>query len=189
MLIPVNVETCPDLQLKTMELPAHLEPDNPLWRFALAFWQQSLAQETCLVLQNEGWNITRILCAGWLALNGRAYTGIEDATVTEWRDRVTGSVRAIRTSVPKAQASYNALRKNLANVELESECIELALAWHTLEAPNPESNNMQAHERDKLIEHNLAAAAPMSGMTVNTRQHVSSLSDILAAFQQEDAPP
>ncbi|WP_254774258.1 DUF2390 domain-containing protein [Marinobacter sp. AC-23] len=80
-----------------MELPENLEPDNPLWYFALTFWQHSSAQQTCLALQNEGWSVTRILCAGWLALNGRSYTGIEDATVTEWRDRVTGScVRFVR---------------------------------------------------------------------------------------------
>ncbi|MBQ0747632.1 MAG: DUF2390 domain-containing protein [Marinobacter sp.] len=185
--MPLSSEASPNLSLKAMELPENLEPDNPLWRFALTFWQLSTAQETCLALQNEGWSVTRILCAGWLALNGSAYTGIEDATVTEWRDRVTGSLRTIRTSVPKAQASYKALRTNLASLELESERIELALAWRTLTVLNPESSNMQ--EREKLIRHNLAAAAPVSGMTMITRPLLSTLSDTLITFHQGDTQP
>jgi len=184
MLMPVSLEANPKLPLKTMALPDNLEPDNLLWQFALTFWQHSSAQETCLALQNEGWSVTRILCAGWLALNGRAYTGIEDATVTEWRDRVTGSLRAARTSLPKALASYSGLRKSLSSLELESERIELALAWRTLTAPNPEPSNMHAYEGDKLIRSNLAAAAPISGTTVSTRKLLSTLGDILTAFQQ-----
>ncbi|MBL1273198.1 MAG: hypothetical protein ACI92B_001390 [Marinobacter maritimus] len=185
--MPLSSEASPNLSLKAMELPENLEPDNPLWRFALTFWQLSTAQETCLALQNEGWSVTRILCAGWLALNGSAFNGIEDATVTEWRDRVTGSLRTIRTSVPKAQASYEALRKNVASLELESERIELALAWRTLTTLNPESSNMQ--EREKLVRHNLAAAAPVSGMTVITRPLLSTLSNALIAFHHGGTQP
>jgi len=183
----LNSETSPDLWLKFMELPENLEPDNPLWHFALTFWQHLPAQKACLALQNEGWSVTRILCAGWLALNGRTYTGIEDATVTEWRDRVTGSLRAIRTSVPRAQASYNALRTNLANLELEAERIELALAWRSLTAPNSEQSTMD--EREKLIRINLTAAAPASGTTVDTRQFLSTLGDLLLTLQQGYTQP
>lgn len=182
--MPPSSEISLNLSLKAMDLPANIEPDNPLWRFALTFWQLSAAQESCLALQNKGWSVTRILCAGWLALNGSAYTGIEDATVTEWRHRVTASLRAIRISVPKAQGSYNALRTNLASLELESERIELALAWRTLTVLNPEPSSMQ--ERDKLIRHNLAAAAPVSGMTMITRPLLSALSDALITFHQGD---
>jgi len=185
--MPLSSETSLNLSLKTMELPENIEPDNPLWRFALTFWQLSAAQETCLALQNEGWSVTRILCAGWLALNGRAYTGIEDATVTEWRDRVTGSLRAIRTCVPKAQASYKTLRTNLAGLELESERIELALAWRTLTVLNPERSNMQ--EREKLIRRNLAAAAPVSGMTETTRPLLATLSGALFTIHPGDTQP
>lgn len=185
--MPVSLEANPNLPLETMALPEHLELETPLWRFALIFWQDSLAQETCLALQTEGWSVTRILCAGWLALNGRAYTGIEDATVTEWRSRVTGSLRKIRMSVPKAQASYTALRSSLASLELESERIELALVWQTLTTPNPEQSNM--HERDNLIRPNLAAAAPVSGMTADTRKLLSTLGDILIAFPQGGTQP
>lgn len=177
-----NSKAIPDLSLKTMGLPENLEPDNPLWHFALTFWQRSSVQKTCLALQNEGWSITRILCAGWLALNDKSYTGIEDATVTEWRDRVTGSLRAIRTSIPKAQAPYEALRTNIASLELAAERIELALAWQALTKSNSEQNSM--YEREKLIRYNLAAAAPVSGTTVNSRRLLSTLGDVLTAHQQ-----
>lgn len=182
-----NSKASPDLSLKTMELPENLEPDNPLWYFALTFWQHSSAQQTCLALQNEGWSVTRILCAGWLALNGRSYTGIEDATVTEWRDRVTGSLRAIRTSVPKAQAPYEALRTNIASLELAAERIELALAWRALTESSSEQSNM--YEREKLIRYNLATAAPVSGTTVSSRRLLSTLGDALIALQQGYTQP
>jgi uncharacterized protein (TIGR02444 family) len=183
----LNSEAGSDLSLNIMGLPENLEPDNPLWHFALTFWKHLPAQEACLALQNEGWSVTRILSAGWLALNGRAYTGIEDATVTEWRDRVTASLRAIRTSVPKAQTAYNALRTNLASLELETERIELALAWRSLTAPNSEQSTMD--ERDKLIRTNLIAAAPASGITVDTRQFLSTLGDLFIALQQGYTQP
>lgn len=170
-----------------MELPENLEPDNPLWQFALTFWQHLPAQKACLALQNKGWSVTRILCAGWLALNGRAYTGIEDTTVTEWRDRVTGSLRAIRTSVPKAQPSYTALRTSIANLELEAERIELALAWQHLTVHHSEQITMDEH--NNLIRLNLAAAAPASGITADTRQLLSTLGDYLIALNQGYTQP
>lgn len=185
--MPARSQANQGLPLKTMVLPADLEPDNPLWQFALAFWQHSLAQETCLALQNEGWSVTRILCAGWLALNGRAYTGIEEATVTEWRDRVTGSLRAIRMSVPKAQAAYSALRTNLASLELEAERIELAIAWRSFKAPKLEQRNM--YVCDELIQSNLAAAAPAASITQGTEQRLNTLGDIFSAFASGEVQP
>ncbi|WP_417539041.1 DUF2390 domain-containing protein [Marinobacter sp.] len=185
--MPASFQASHGLSIQTMELPADLEPDNPLWRFALAFWQHSLAQETCLALQNEGWSVTRILCAGWLALNGRAYTGIEEATVTEWRDRVTGSLRAIRMSVPKAQIAYKILRTNLASLELEAERIELALAWRSFADPKPEQRNM--YVCDELIQSNLAAAAPAPGVIPESRQLINALGDIMSAFASGDTQP
>ncbi|GGE66495.1 hypothetical protein GCM10011533_18460 [Streptosporangium jomthongense] len=184
--MPSNPETIPALALESMVLPENLEPDNPLWRFALIFWQDSLAQETCLALQNEGWSVTRILCAGWLALNGRIYSGFEDATVTEWRDRVTGSLRTIRLAIPKAQAAYKALRSTLASLELEAERIELALAWRNLMSRNPEHSNMDAG--DTLILSNLAAAAPAVHSGKDTTPLLNTLGDIFSALDPGDQP-
>ena len=51
-------------QAEPLELPEHMEPDNPLWRYALAQWQDPQVAEACLALQSEGWSVSRILCAG-----------------------------------------------------------------------------------------------------------------------------
>ncbi len=185
--MPVSSATIPDLSTPPLELPADLEPESPLWRFALAFWQQPGVQDTCLALQKQGWSVTRILCAGWLALSGRAFTGVEDATVTEWRDRVTGALRAARKSLPGTAGKYNQLRTGIAGLELEAEQIELALAWRTLMTNNPEQSDMQG--RDTLIRTNLAAAAPTSKINDGASPPLNELATALANFPKGDHQP
>ena len=101
-----------------MELPGKLEPDNPLWRFALAFWQNAEARQACLALQEQGWSVTRLLCAGWLALSGRRYDGQEDATLTKWRQDVTGALRTARRALPKGSEACRELREAVAHDDL-----------------------------------------------------------------------
>lgn len=159
--------------------PDTLEPDNPLWRFALAFWQAPDVQEHCLALQQQGWSITKLLSAGWLALNNRPYTGIEGATLTEWRDRVTSCLRSVRQWLPKANSGCGHLRENLAVLELDAEQIELALAWQTLMLNNPEDSRLQG--RKTLIRHNLEAAAPFSGSSGSAAPHLNALANTLTS--------
>ena len=180
----------PDNQLElpadTLDLPDILEPDNPLWRFALAFWALPGVQDGCLALQQQGWNVTRILCAGWLALNDRPYTGIEDATLTEWRHRVTGVLRALRKSLPKRHRGCLSLRNTIASVELEAEQIELALAWHTLKQDHPEKT-MQGSTR--LVRKNLKSAAPASGLTPAAQFPLDTLTTALVRLAVGDPRP
>ncbi|AOY90282.1 TIGR02444 family protein [Marinobacter salinus] len=177
----------PESPTNSLDLPENLEPDNPLWRFALKVWQDPGAQKNCLALQQQGWSVTRILCAGWLALDGKSYTGIEDATVTEWRDRVTGALRAARKWLPKANADCSALREGIAGLELEAERIELALAWHWLTYKPPEDSNMQGC--DKLIRNNLEAAAPLPGSIRNAAPQLNALASTLANFPKGEPRP
>lgn len=171
--------------------PDTLEPDNPLWRFALEFWQAPDVQEHCLALQQQGWSITRLLSAGWLALNNRPYTGIEGATLTEWRDCVTSSLRSVRQRLPKANPDCRLLRENLATLELNAEQIELALAWHTLKLNNPEVSRLQG--RKTLIRHNFEAAAPFSGSSGSAVPHlnalVSALTNVPTNFTKGEPRP
>lgn len=141
-----------------LELPAGMEPDNPLWRYALAHWRDPDVAGACLELQSEGWSVSRILCAGWLATRGQPFSGVEDAKVTEWRSRVTGCLRSARKSVPRANDPGRELRDTLAKAELLAEQLELALAWHTLTELEPESGKMQ--DPCTIIRQNLMAAAP-----------------------------
>lgn len=183
----VSSESHQKLPTESLNVPEPLEPDNPLWRFALAFWQQAGVQEHCLALQQQGWSVTRILCAAWLALNGRSYTGIEDATVTEWRNRVTGALRAVRKSLPKTSADLNKLRSGAAGLELEAERIELALAWQTLMTDNPETVDM--HGCEQRVQRNLEAAAPDTGISRSATPRLNTLASTLVNLSKGEPQP
>lgn len=176
-----------ELPANSLDLPEKLEPDNPLWRFALEFWQYPEAQENCLTLQQQGWSVTRILCAGWLSLNGRRYSGIEDATLTEWRHRVTGGLRAIRKWLPKSNTACQKLRDGTGGLELEAERIELALAWQTLITQKPEYSDM--HGREKLTRNNLEAAAPSPSSIRSAKPQLNALASTLANFPKGEPRP
>lgn len=180
----VHSATSPDLSAPPLELPANLEPENPLWRFALAFWKCPDVQNACLALQNQGWSVTRILSAAWLALSDRAFAGVEDATVTEWRNRVTVALRAARKSLPSNAKPGQKLRAGIASLELEAEQIELALSWQTLTHHNPEHADMQ--KRETLIITNLYAAAPTSPVDERAKPLLNTLANTLAGFPERD---
>jgi len=140
-----------------LALPADLQTDTALWSFAFSCWQKPNVASICLLLQQQGWSVTRILCAAWLANQRRAYNGLEDVTVTEWRNRVTGALRDVKRALPKEAESCHDLRSGVARLELEAERIELALAWQTL---NTETEEPAMQDRSILIIGNLTAAAP-----------------------------
>ncbi|MBE02153.1 TIGR02444 family protein [Marinobacter lutaoensis] len=170
-----------------MELPGKLEPDNPLWRFALAFWQNAEARQACLALQEQGWSVTRLLCAGWLALSGRRYDGQEDATLTKWRQDVTGALRTARRALPKGSEACRELREAVARLELQAEQLELAMAWNALKPTTPEHDTMQG--RRQLIEHNLARAANTSRQAHAATGELNTLARLLANFSHGDIQP
>jgi len=170
-----------------LDLPVQLQSDNPLWQFALAFWRKAGVQDNCLALQQQGWSVTRVLCAAWLALDGQSYTGSEDATVTEWRNRVTGALRSVRQLLPKASAQCRTLREGVAGLELEAERIELALAWHTLTTNRLDTGDM--HGRDVLIQNNLEAAAPSPDAVPNAKSQLNALAGTLAHISTGDHKP
>lgn len=173
-------------QTESLNLPATMEPDNPLWRYALACWQNPELAEACLTLQAFDWSVTRILCAGWLGVNGHLFTGVEDATVTEWRSRVTGSIRSARKSISRHHNGCRDLREALARAELQAEQTELALAWHTLTPRYPETGNM--HNRKAAILQNLLAAAPHREADTRAPVSLDTLAGLLAATAGEPRP-
>jgi len=170
-----------------LELPATLEPDNPLWRYALTCWQRSELAQRCLDLQSGGWSVTRILCAAWLGVNGRVFTGNEDAKVTEWRDRVTGPLRRARKSIPRDHSQCQPLREALASVELQAEQTELALAWQSITTFNPKSGTMQ--DPDTAILQNLSAAAPCPRLAPSEAECLQRLASLFAQIPAGDALP
>lgn len=174
-------------QPEPLNLPASMEPDNPLWRYALACWQMPGLAQACLELQALGWSVTRILCAGWLGVNGRVFTGIEDAKVTEWRSRVTGAIRAARKSIPRQSGDCHHLREALAKAELQAEQTELALAWQSINTMNPETGSM--HNTTAAILHNLRVAAPSRDAGLTQAEHLETLAALLADTPERGFTP
>lgn len=174
-------------QPEPLNLPVTMEPDNPLWRYALACWRNPGLAQGCLELQKQGWSVTRILCAAWLGVNGRVFTGIEDAKVTEWRDRVTGSIRSARKSIPRHHEDCRQLREALASAELQAEQTELALAWQSIMTLNPETGTMQ--DTTAAILRNLDVAAPARTPEPDQMNQLHTLAAQLAGTARGDSQP
>src|SRR5690554_49190 len=174
-------------QPEPLNLPVTMEPDNPLWRYALACWRNPGLAQGCLELQKQGWSVTRILCAAWLGVNGRVFTGFEDAKVTEWRDRVTGSIRSARKSIPRHHEDCRQLREALASAELQAEQTELALAWQSIMTLNPETGTMQ--DTTAAILRNLDVAAPARTPEPDQMNQLHTLAAQLAGTARGDSQP
>ncbi|MEC7815760.1 MAG: DUF2390 domain-containing protein [Pseudomonadota bacterium] len=174
-------------QPEAITLPGDLEPDNPLWRYALACWQVPALADQCLSLQATGWSVTRILCAGWLGQQGCRFNGQEAATVTEWRSRVTGQIRSARQALSREPGPAQVLRKRLAEAELQAEQTELALAWYTLKELALEASPM--NNRHTTILDNLMAAAPAHHSALDATESLSSLAMLLTKSPLGDPAP
>ena len=161
----------------SMALPADIQTDTELWSFALSCWQKPGVAPVCLSLQQQGWSVTRILCAAWLANQRRTYTGLEAVTVTEWRNRVTGALREIKRALPKESEPCHDLRAGVARLELEAERVELALAWQTL---NTGTEEPAMQDRNILIIGNLTAAAPCADSAQAAASDIHQLASALA---------
>lgn len=105
-----------------------IEMDNPLWHFALRFWSLPDAEASCLSLQGQGWNVTGILAAVWLASGRKVYTG-EPEQASTWRQEYTLPLRRMRKAIPGDQPEMAEVRNRLARSELAAEQVELALMY------------------------------------------------------------
>lgn len=132
------------------------ETDTPLWQFALSLWQQEAARDLCLGLQEQGWSVTRLLCAGWLGTRGLAYTGDEPQAIQQWRRNVTESIRSLKKSLNKSDSLLVPLRESLARAELEAERVELYRAWLAIR----DTDLAGTPDEGDRMESNLRQAAP-----------------------------
>lgn len=159
-----------------------LELESPLWQFASAFWRTPDAAQVCLALQDKGWDVTRVLCSGWLAAHGLPFQG-EPSEVTDWRYGMTQRLRAMKQTLPKEVAGLSGLRTKLAATELEAERVELALAFSALSpevANNTTADNTTVPASSELFRRNLYAAAPES-ITIDreTERLIESITNLL----------
>lgn len=162
-------------------IPDELELETPLWRFALTVWRLPDVEQACLALQAKGWSITRVLCACWLAVEGRVFSGDEDEAVTGWRKDVTAVLRAVRKQLPKECVGVTTLRTTLASAELDAERIELALAFRALNntTQHTELSDPGPTKPKLLARRNLEVAAPEDNMDMETSGLLDSLIDRL----------
>lgn len=117
---------------ETLAITEDLSPDNGLWRFAGRLWSRPNAQSAALGLQDLGWSVTDILCALWLAEQGKSFKGLDPGPLQLWRSQVTASLRRVRKSIAKNCSATDQARKSVAQAELDAEKVELALAFQSL---------------------------------------------------------
>ena len=142
-----------------MPLPPDLPLDNPLWQWATHLWQQPGVAAQCLKLQAEGWSVTRILTALWLAQAGQTWDGAEASEITEWRARTTDVIRQLRQQFIKEEQITATLRKGLMRCELQAEQLELALVWTHWQSLQQDHPDFCGVYKSRVWD-NLLAAAP-----------------------------
>lgn len=171
----------------TLVIPRDLWLDNPLWNFAGRFWSGQTAQVTALALQDRGWKITDILCALWLALQGRRFDGMSAERVLAWRRGVTEALRSVRKTVSKDNPATDLARQCIARSELEAEKVELALTHRALLRDEQASVRPDAVTLKTLALENLQAAAPENkAMDEETGRLLATLTTELQIFAEKE---
>jgi len=107
--------------------------------------------------------------------------------VTKWLERVTGSIRSARKSIPRHHEDCRQLREALASAELQAEQTELALAWQSIMTLNPETGTMQ--DTTAAILRNLDAAAPARTPEPDQMNQLHTLAAQLADTARGDSQP
>lgn len=178
-------------------IPTDLCLDGPLWQFAGRYWSRPGAQTTALALQVKGWSVTDILCALWLAQQGRKFAGFNDEQVIVWRSQVTEALRKVRKAIGKGNPATDQARDCIARSELEAERVELALAYRSLaretatmaapqESTTRECTATESTAKTLALE-NLQAAAPEKAMDIDTGRLLETLIDELQSFSDENS--
>lgn len=164
------------------------DTDTPLWRFALALWQQDQARHLCLQLQQQGWSVTRLLCAGWLASRGIGYSGDDPLPLRQWRTDVTEAIRSLKKSLSKSDSLVAPLREALARAELESERVELYQAWLAFRY---DASATSVNDLTGVAERNLRQAAPDTSGSINgkTEPMIRHLAQLINRVSEDGEQP
>lgn len=161
-----------------------LEPDNPLWRFALAFYGREGVSAACLALQDGlRVDVDILLLAIFAAVEKGVTLGPDalaaaDDLVRAWRTDVVQVLRRLRTGLksgplPAPSPATDGLRNEIKAAELKSEQIELAIlsAWLDRQAGHPSGAEPEAVP-EAVARHfaadAAAVAAPEAGRALET---------------------
>ena len=144
---------------KLITAPESLEPDSPLWRFALWFWKQPEVESLCLTLQAEGWHVSKLLAACWMTACGQDCPAGIGRRADQWHTDVTGQLRRLRKQLDRQSRDLAPVRSAIARAELEAEQVELALMYHELTRHQPVADKATGPVQAQLAS-NLRAIAP-----------------------------
>ena len=139
--------------------PESLDRDSPLWRFALWFWKQPGVEQQCLALQAEGWHISRLLAACWMASRGKDYREDQVEQADQWHTRITDRLRSLRKQLDRENEQLAPVRAAIARAELEAEQVELALLYRSL-TTHQTTGHAPTRPDQTQVENNLHAVAP-----------------------------
>jgi hypothetical protein len=139
-----------------------------------------------MLLQERGWSVTDILCALWLALQDRRFSGTNAEQVIVWRGEVTETLRKARKAISKGNPATNQTRDCIARGELEAEKVELALAYRALTQSQLASAAPQESTVKTLALENLQAAAPEKAMDNETGRLLETLTNEIQILADGD---
>lgn len=104
----------------------------PLWKFACQLWKDSEIRQRCLKLQDVyGLNPNELIFAIWCAGNHRllSLSALRDVEAQLWHVGVTRPVRVARKNAVEQGQAEEPLIRNLKEVELAAEQVELRLLY------------------------------------------------------------
>lgn len=118
-----------------MNTPMTLLPSHPFWHFSLQIYEQDLARQTLLNLQNKhGLNINLILFSCWHAATNQGQINKQEvkhllATIHHWHERIIVQLRGIRDRLKHASAHEwsHTVRQEVLATELAAEHVEQLL--------------------------------------------------------------
>lgn len=140
-------------------------PENPFWRFSLAFYRDPAVAEACIVLQDQaGVDVNVLLFLLWNATQNRVLSQQDvadlDRRIGAWRDATVIPLRALRRALKSPPpviepGEAEAFRTRIKGVELEAE----RLQQHTMYALVPSLRFTAAASPGEAARANVAAYA------------------------------
>lgn len=105
---------------------------NDLWTYAVALYERTGVQQSCLQLQGQGANVCLLLCAAWLGETGVVFSPQRLTALCEvadtWHAEVVVPLRQLRQqwrAQAQADEALARLREQVKGLELQAERVLL----------------------------------------------------------------
>lgn len=172
-------------------LPTDLPLETSLWRFSLAIWKHSAAQQSLLFLQDTyGLKVNRLLFCCWLGFEKKELLVDKlenDQMLAQWSNQTVSPLRAIRKQLKLVAPHHPQLKAAVQNAELQAEQIEQALLFKKsdqLSQPTRQRNTLQTLSYNLLSYTDCAIEHSHNGPQETLNSHLITL--IHAAIPNHD---